>query len=89
MSESESSEDDAHAEKAGNSDSPKDNKEKEKNRKDKNSDKTGEEKKSGEGPPAQKKYERHTTAGDMSEARKRFLARKLARERARPVVDPE
>ncbi|KAL8604613.1 hypothetical protein ACOMHN_013393 [Nucella lapillus] len=35
------------------------------------------------------KYVRKTTETDMSDARQRFLARKLAREGARPVVEPE
>ncbi|KAK3595797.1 hypothetical protein CHS0354_025435 [Potamilus streckersoni] len=37
----------------------------------------------------QSKYARHTTQGEIKDARERYLARKIARERAKPVVEEE
>ena len=45
--------------------------------------------KGGRGKEEPVKYAKKTTEDAVLEARKRFLARKLARERARPVVEQE
>ncbi|KAL3858070.1 hypothetical protein ACJMK2_012685 [Sinanodonta woodiana] len=52
-------------------------------------EKDAEEKDAEEEEQPQSKYARHTTHGEIKDARARYLARKIAREKTKPVVEEE